>query len=237
MASRSRLVRQSGGERSVTIIADDLSGATDSAVACAERGLETVVALVDASDNGRAEAIAFDADTRRRSRDAAATETARLVRSRANVNGGILFKKVDSTLRGHIGAEIAALLSARRGTTGSPLRRTIVVLAPAFPAQGRTTVHGRQLLKGVPLEETELWQRETIAANASLLDMMGRSGLKSELVPIETVRAGAGAIRAAMLDVADRIDILVCDAQTDEHLTALAQASLDIDVDPVWAGS
>lgn len=238
MRYRDRLLCQGGGERSVTIIADDLSGATDSAVACAERGLETVVALVDASDNGGAEAIAFDADTRRRSRDAAAAETARLVRSRANMNGGILFKKIDSTLRGHIGAEIAALLSARQGTTGSPLRqRTIVVLAPAFPALGRTTVQGRQLLNGIPLEDTELWQRETIADNASLLDMMSHSNLKSGLVPIETVRAGTRAIRAAMIDIADRIDILVCDAQTEEHLTALAQASLDIDLDPVWAGS
>jgi D-threonate/D-erythronate kinase len=238
MGSRSRLVPRGGGEHLVTIIADDLSGATDSAVACAERGLDTVVALVDTSNNGRAEAIAFDADTRRRSRRAAAAETARLVRSHANMSSGILFKKIDSTLRGHIGAEIAALLSARRGTTRSVLRqRTIVVLAPAFPAQGRTTLQGRQLLNGVPLEATELWQRETIADNASLLDMMSRSDLESELVPIETVRAGARAIRAAMVDVADRIDILICDAQTEEDLTAVAQASLDIDVDPVWAGS
>jgi D-threonate/D-erythronate kinase len=238
MRHRSRLACQIDGDRSVTIIADDLSGATDSAVACAERGLDTVVALVDASDDGRAEAIAFDADTRRRSTDAAATETARLVRSHANMNGGLLFKKIDSTLRGHIGAEIAALLRARQGTTGSPSRlRTIVVLAPAFPALGRTTVQGRQLLNGIPLEHTELWQRQTVADDASLLDMMSRSSLKSELVPIETVRAGARAIRAAMTDVADRIDVLVCDAQTEEHLAALAQASLDIDLDPVWAGS
>jgi len=123
MGSRSRLVRQGGGEHSVTIIADDLSGATDSAVACAERGLDTVVALVDTSDNSTAEAIAFDADTRRLSRDAAAAEIARLVRSRTNMSSGILFKKIDSTFRGHIGAEIAALLSARRSTTGSPLRQ------------------------------------------------------------------------------------------------------------------
>src|ERR1700722_8919225 len=105
MGSRSRLVPRGGGEHLVTIIADDLSGATDSAVACAERGLDTVVALVDTSNNGRAEAIAFDADTRRRSRRAAAAETARLVRSHANMSSGILFKKIDSTLRGHIGAE------------------------------------------------------------------------------------------------------------------------------------
>jgi uncharacterized protein YgbK (DUF1537 family) len=57
--------RQRDGKPSVMIIADDLSGATDSAVACAERGLDTVVVLGETSDPGTAEAIAFDADTRR----------------------------------------------------------------------------------------------------------------------------------------------------------------------------
>jgi len=56
--------RQGDSKLSVMIIADDLSGATDSAVACAERGLETVVVLGETSDPGTAEAIAFDADMR-----------------------------------------------------------------------------------------------------------------------------------------------------------------------------
>jgi uncharacterized protein YgbK (DUF1537 family) len=52
--------RQRDGKPSVMIVADDLSGATDSAVACAERGLDTVVVLGETSDPGTAEAIAFD---------------------------------------------------------------------------------------------------------------------------------------------------------------------------------
>src|SRR5215813_10027675 len=180
---------------SVIIIADDLSGATDSAVACAERGLNTVVALGETDDFDAAQAIAFDADTSRLTRDAAAAETARLVRAHTKGGGGLLFKKVDSTLRGHIGPEIAALLDARRRLPGrvSGLR-TIIVLAPAFPALGRTTVQGRPYLNGIPLEETELWRREGMARSTSLLDMMNCSGLESDLVPLGTIRAGAHAI-------------------------------------------
>jgi hypothetical protein len=48
---------QRDSEPSVIIIADDLSGATDSAVACAERGLDTVVALGKTDGFGAAEAI------------------------------------------------------------------------------------------------------------------------------------------------------------------------------------
>jgi uncharacterized protein YgbK (DUF1537 family) len=67
--------------------------------------------------------------------------------------------------------------------------------------------------------------------------MMNCSNLESDLVPLETVRAGVHAIHTAMTHRAERIDVLVCDAETEGDLAALAQASLDIGVDPVWAGS
>jgi len=230
--------RQGDSKLSVMIIADDLSGATDSAVACAERGLETVVVLGKTSNRGTAEAIAFDADTRRLTSNAAAAETAGFVRTHAKARGGLLFKKVDSTLRGHVGPEIAALLNARRHLIARPSgERTIAVFAPAFPALGRTTVNGRQHLNGIPLEETELWPREGIAGSASLLDMMSRADLESKLLSIETIRGDADSIRAAMTDAAEQADVLICDAETEEDLAALAQASLEIAVDPVWAGS
>jgi D-threonate/D-erythronate kinase len=225
------------GDPSVTIIADDLSGATDTAVACAKRGLNTVVALVDAGGFA-AEAVAFDADTRRLTGDAAAAETARFVRAHAKARSGLLFKKVDSTLRGHVGLETAALLHALRDRPHwVPGRRPIAVVAPAFPALGRTTLYGRQHLNGVPLEDTELWRRQGLTGSASLLDMMSSSDLGSKLVPIETVRHGARAVRAAMANVTGQTDVLVCDAETDEDLAAVAQASLKIGVDLIWVGS
>jgi D-threonate/D-erythronate kinase len=237
MGSITHAVPRRDGDLSVTIVADDLSGATDSAVACAKRGLNTVVALVDVGGCG-AEAVAFDTDTRRRTGDAAVAETARFIHAHAKARGGLLFKKVDSTLRGHVGLEIAALLQALRDP---PHRasggRTIAVLAPAFPALGRTTLHGRQHLNGMPLENTELWRLEGLTGSGSLLDMMSSSDLESKLVPIGTVRHGAHAIRAAMTDVSGQTDVLVCDAETDEDLAAVAQASLKIGVDLVWVGS
>jgi uncharacterized protein YgbK (DUF1537 family) len=125
--------RQRDGKPSVMIVADDLSGATDSAVACAERGLDTVVVLGETSDPGTAEAIAFDADTRRLTREAAAAETARLVGAHMKARPGLLFKKVDSTLRGHVGPEIAALLNTRRHLIAPRSdERTIAVFAPPF---------------------------------------------------------------------------------------------------------
>ena len=59
-----------------------------------------------------------------------------------------VIKKVDSTLRGNIAAEVAAL--------DRFYKPELVVFMPALPALGRTTVNGIHCLKGVPLTETEL---------------------------------------------------------------------------------
>jgi len=221
---------------SVTIIADDLSGAADSAVACAERGLETVVTLSDASNAEEADAVALDADTRRQSADAAAAEIARVVRARAG-GAGMLFKKIDSTLRGHVGAEVAALIAERRRMISAAAPRPVAVVAPAFPAQGRTTIGGCQRLDGVPLEATELWRRERMTGGASVLEMIRAAGVTGALVPIETVRRGEDAVGAAIAGLVDRADALVCDAETDDDLAAVARASLTIGRDCVWVGS
>ena len=56
----------------------------------------------------------------------------------------ILFKKIDSTLRGNVEAELRAAREA------IDARRPILV-APAFPAQGRTTKNGQLFVNGKPL--------------------------------------------------------------------------------------
>ncbi|QIA27799.1 four-carbon acid sugar kinase family protein [Thermaerobacter sp. PB12/4term] len=56
-------------------------------------------------------------------------------------------KRIDSTLRGNLGAELAGALEALPGH--------MAVVVAAFPASGRTTVGGRLLVNGVPLMATE----------------------------------------------------------------------------------
>ena len=58
-----------------------------------------------------------------------------------------IFKKIDSTLRGPIGAELAVLAAAFPG------RRLIV--CPAYPQLGRTVRGGKLLVDGVPVSETD----------------------------------------------------------------------------------
>ena len=128
----------------IAILADDLTSALDGAAPFAARGLNACVMLrlPDAALQG-AEIVAFDLDSRfvspeqaeQRFRHAAAcVKRARLI-----------YKTVDSTLRGDLGPE------TRGALTGSG--RRLAIVAPAFPDAGRT-VDGRQYVDGVALEQT-----------------------------------------------------------------------------------
>ncbi|HEY1760327.1 MAG TPA: four-carbon acid sugar kinase family protein [Bryobacteraceae bacterium] len=134
----------------ILIIADDLTGAADCGAACAARGLETVVVLDDSGGIPQADVLAFDANTRGMTAERAAAETARIVRE---YPARIVYKKIDSTLRGHVAVEVAAALEAYRGL-GHPEARAVV--APAFPSMGRTTKNGRMYVRGEAIENRDV---------------------------------------------------------------------------------
>ncbi|OYV31158.1 MAG: hypothetical protein B7Z81_13855, partial [Acidocella sp. 20-61-6] len=221
----------------VLIIADDLTGAADSAVACATRGLSAVVRFDNDSSDACPEALSLDTDTRAMTARDAAAITAAVVARHGGAQDTLVFKKIDSTLRGHPGAEIAAALQARRSQrTTADAPRGCVILAPAFPALGRTTVAGRQLLDGAPLEQTELWRRERMGDTALLPALMAQAGLSAALAPLADVRAGVDVLRARLSAALQRADVVVCDAETDADLAAIAEATLPL-AGAIWAGS
>ncbi len=117
------------------LIADDLTGALDSAAELT--GLCGPVPLRWVDGAGAEGSLAFDTGTREASRDLA---VARMRAVAPALHGAeIAFKKIDSLLRGHVAAELAACMEGG----GWPH----VVLAPAFPAQGRITRGGQVLVR------------------------------------------------------------------------------------------
>ncbi|KRC51945.1 hypothetical protein ASE16_02430 [Leifsonia sp. Root227] len=129
---------------SVGIVADDLTSAADGAAPFRNAGLPVRIELDVAETTDRPGVVSIDTDSRRMVAAAAAVRTAVAVRSVRSAP--ILYKTVDSTLRGNLNSEVTAALSASG-------RRTAVI-APAFPSEGRTTVGAVQLLWGVPVDKT-----------------------------------------------------------------------------------
>lgn len=218
----------------IIIIADDLTGAADSAVAFAARGVESAVLLgkpggsIHASMFDCAGAVAIDADTRCLDPDNAAITVEQLVTSCCNVgvHQSLLFKKVDSTLRGNVAAELRATLEARRAQA-LPSARVVILFAPAFPALGRTTVNGCQMLQGQALEPD----------GAGIVAMFRKAGLSCALMDLAQVRSEASALANALTSTANIADVLICDAETEDDLHRIAAAGSALDHRTVWAGS
>jgi 4-hydroxythreonine-4-phosphate dehydrogenase len=222
--------------RQILIIADDLSGAADCGMACAGSGLHTVVMLGNSVRAAEADVLSVDADTRGLDAKRAVWETAMLMRRYMSSREQVVFKKLDSTLRGNVGAELAAVLTTQRAAITQP-EHIVAVLAPAFPANGRTTRQGKQLLNGKPLEEMEIWQRNGIQGSSYIPAMLERAGMRSVVLPLETIRSSNGNLHQEMTRLAEGLDVLVCDAETDQDLQAIAKATVSLGHNTVWAGS
>lgn len=134
------------------IVADDLTGAADTAGAFATAGHRCVVVLDRSAPVflPNSTIVALDTDTRAMSETDAFDVTAAVVRS---FPGRPLYIKIDSTVRGHVRSTVLAAISALRGTVEEPAR---VVVCPAFPALGRTVVDGIALLDRHPLPAGDL---------------------------------------------------------------------------------
>jgi uncharacterized protein YgbK (DUF1537 family) len=218
------------------IIADDLSGAADCAVACIGHRLRATVVLGDADGDAHADVLAVDADTRRLAPEDAASEVARLLEKHGSDGPQLLYKKIDSTLRGPVGAELAAAIETRRLMHRGE-ERIVAVLAPAFPATGRTTISGQQLLHSKPLEETAIAQAGGLPISSDIAAMIREARLRPALLELSLIRGDQQTLQEMMKAKAQDADVLVCDAETDEDLCAIAEASMVLGRSTVWAGS
>jgi uncharacterized protein YgbK (DUF1537 family) len=212
---------------SILIIADDLSGAADCAIGFASAGHRTVVTLDPTNVIPDAEVIAADTDTRRLSPADAARHTAAAYRA-LSTSGRRLYKKIDSTLRGNWAAEVAAL-QALAG---------LAIVAPAFPATGRTTRGGRVFVNGAPLESTDTWKLENAERPADVEAMLAATGLSTARLEVEALRGEPGALARRIAQVAaSGVQALIVDAETTEDLLTLARVTSRMDEALFWVGS
>ena len=209
----------------VLVVADDLTGSNATGALFARRGLRAVT--VSEVAHARRHAAAADVivvNTQTRHAAAAAARAAVTAAIDALPGARLVVKRVDTTLRGNVGAELEAALAAVRRK--DPETRALFV--PAFPAAGRTTVGGIHLVDGIPVAETEAardpFTPVTTSRVATLLG--GQTRLRTAEIALDVVQAGPDALARALAAAADiAADILICDAVTAAHLNTLAGAA------------
>ncbi len=198
----------------LAILADDLTGAADTAVQFAKAGLTTrVLTAVDDFDHlGRAsDVVCLDTETRESHGRAAYLKVRCWAKLLRNFGFRIIFKKLDSTLKGNLGSEIEALMDELDLSTS--------IVAPAVPENQRVTVDGYQVVNGRVTEGSfipDLLRKKTTA--------------EVRCVPIAVVRRGRKALIEEMARGKESKgrSVFVVDATNSAELKTIAEAGKEL---------
>lgn len=180
----------------VGIISDDLTGANDTALQFHLKGANTKIILnCDSVSNDReaTDVWALSTESRNIEKWEAVSKVEKAVKFFAeNFSFDYYYKKIDSTLRGHIAIETLTMIEI--------LGYDAAIIIPAFPQEGRITVGGYHLLKGVPIGRTEI----AMDPHSPILESHIPTLLASQLdekqkdligtIDLKTVMNGAGPI-------------------------------------------
>ena len=121
------------------LLADDLTGALDTAAQFAGACGPVTVRFRDGDWHAPASCLAFDTETREADESRVSGDMWRLARFFAE--SSVAFRKLDSQLRGHPALELERAFTLGGFASG--------VIAPAFPAQGRVTRGGVQQVRAL----------------------------------------------------------------------------------------
>ena len=192
------------------IIADDLTGAMDTGVQFARVGLETALLF------SPAHALPVQVQvisTNSRELDAA-TARQQTAKAAGQLRERLVFKKIDSTMRGHIGPEIEAVLRA----TGA----SKAVVCPAVIEAGRRVRDGNLWVDDVLIHRSDFAHDPSWPAVTS--DMASLLGLSVTHLYLRTVREGADVLTRAISDASTQV--ITVDACDDSDLVVISQAIL-----------
>lgn len=215
--------------REALVVADDLTGAMDTGHSFAARGYETVVRH-DPSFDAAAQVLVVDTDSRYESPETARDRVRDAVSS---VDSGLVYKKVDSTLRGNVGTEVVAAAEA--------MGADVAAIAPAFPSNERVTVDGYHLLQGRPVADTEPGNDPDSPVYTSHLPELLCDQVETPVVHVNVHPVATEAVvpylSPAKVAPRDRLRLLAFDAVHDAHLDTIAAGAASIDGDVLLVGS
>lgn len=209
----------------VLVIADDFTGANDAGSGLAQAGARVHVLFGTKAPlpDDAADVLVISTDSRAVSASQAAERVAQVVQHfAAQLRQGWLFKKIDSTLRGNIGAETAAALRASG--------KRLALVAPAVPRLGRTTHEGKVWVNQRLLTDTEFASDpKTPILSARVLDQMQIDGTEIDLPTLRSDRLDA--VLAAAHGV------VVVDAENEADLARLIIAAARLTEKPLLVGA
>lgn len=218
----------------IAVIADDLTGANANGALLTGKGFFSATCLdlaCDLSLFSCYSAVAVSADSRLLSPADAREKVKRAVELFLEHEPALVSKRIDSTLRGNVGAEIeGALLAmdeAAREDAEDGAEKAVALVVPSYPSSGRITSGGYLVVHGIPLQRSPIAQDAATPVRAtSIMDIIAeQSDWPCGFVPLKTVLAGPEAIKSeALAHWRNGCRILVFDAVTNDDIADIAEA-------------
>ncbi|MEC0240601.1 four-carbon acid sugar kinase family protein [Paenibacillus dokdonensis] len=217
------------------IIADDLTGANDAGVQLSKIGISSTVFLdfKESKVQPTGDVAIIDTDSRAVSEQEAydrVIEASTIFHEQGYEH---VYKKMDSTLRGNVAAELAAVVSVHQPE--------LVVIAPAYPKMNRQTLQGLQYVNGQLVSETEFGRDPKTPVKDSFIPHLFQQHVDMNricLIGQELLSGTAERLMDEILaNIAQGRTWFICDAKTDDDLLVIAELFARVQKRTVWAGS
>lgn len=214
----------------IGVVADDLTGAMTTGVLLAKAGLKTAVFLderkAEQADGMEAfNAVLISTNSRPLGKQEAQEKVERAGKALKAMGAEFFSKRIDTTLRGNIGAEIDAMLDQMEPGT-------IAVVVPAMPQSRRILAGGFSIIDGKALVRTPAARdvRTPVRENYIPRLLEGQTRRKVGLITLSAVLEGEAAIKAALdQKCRDGCEAIVVDAVSEEDVAEIARACVALD--------
>ncbi|AOY76286.1 four-carbon acid sugar kinase family protein [Clostridium formicaceticum] len=206
----------------IIVIADDLTGANATGVLLARRGFKsaTYLNLKNFSEENNFDAISISTDSRGVDRALAYRRVTEVLKVFKDKNIRMFSKRIDSTLRGNIGAEIDAVLDTLDN-------EEIAIVVASFPSSGRIAVGGYLMVNAIPLEKTDVAKDPKTPVDTScIIELISKqTKYKVGFIPLKEVLKGIGSLKERILqEKQNGKRVVIVDATTDEEIEIIARA-------------
>lgn len=222
------------------LIADDLTGGADAGAQFAKKNLRTL--LISPQANKRVSfndyvskdinVLAINTDSRGKSPDEAYQLIIDLLTDYEEGLFPILYKKIDSTLRGNIGSEIDAILEKTKNR--------LCFVAPSYPEQNRTLVGGIMIVGEKPLAMTEVARRTAVPIQESHVYKILQNQSKNRVGWIDLTHVATsieGLKKAVQTEINKGNRIIIFDAVSRQDLKNIAAVGFLFEKKPLFVGS
>ncbi|MEM2004717.1 MAG: four-carbon acid sugar kinase family protein [Zestosphaera sp.] len=214
--------------RSVLIIADDFTGANDTAAQFSKLGLRTISTL---NPNLIAEylreysVVAINTESRSDEASEAYRKLYEVGLRIKHYDDILLYKKIDSTLRGNVTEEIRGLFDS--------VQPDLVIFAPAYPKQGRTTIRGVHLVNGIPVDQTFFGRDPRTPVKSSYIPSFFSNAFEKLYTHVFLEDLRSGEFRSRL----NAYKVISFDVENENDLKTIVESLTEFNGRVLWVGS